>query len=60
VATFVPVLRLRLVYRAAQEERRLVGGHGLGLAIHGAMVQLLILTGQRRGEAAGLEQAELD
>jgi hypothetical protein len=29
-------------------------------AIHGAMVQLLILTGQRRGEATGLEQAELD
>ena len=57
----MPVLRLRLVYRAkAQEERRLVGGDGLGLAIHGAMVQLLILTGQRRGEATGLEQAELD
>ena len=57
----MPVLRIRLVYRAkAQEERRLVGGDGLGLAIHGAMVQLLILAGQRRGEAAGLEQAELD
>jgi integrase len=32
----------------------------IGDPIYGAVVRVLILTGQRRGEVAGMEQAELD
>ena len=32
----------------------------IGDPIYGAVVRMLILTGQRRGEVAGMEQAELD
>ena len=42
---------LRRVWNAAGQ---------IGDPIYGAVVRVLILTGQRRGEVAGMEQAELD